>query len=53
MKIAEVNRNLVPMYIGFEEKDVEYICETLGNSIHQSYEIIGMFSDYGLIEDDE
>ena len=52
MKVAEVNRNLVPMYIGFDDKDVEYICDTLGNSISQSYEIIGMFSDFGLLEDE-
>ena len=52
MKVAEVNRNLVPMYIGFEEEHVEYVCETLGESIRQSYEIIGMFSDFGLLEDE-
>ena len=53
--IGKINRNLVPMFIGFEEDDVEYISETLGNSIQESMEIIQLFKDAGLygIEDEE
>jgi hypothetical protein len=53
--IGRVSRNLVPMYIGFEEDDVEYITETLGDSIQESMEIINLFKEAGLfgIEDEE
>jgi len=54
--IGKLNRNLVPMFIGFEEDDVDYISETLGNSIQESMEIIHLFKEaglYGIEEDDD
>ena len=54
--IGKLNRNLVPMYIGFEDGDVEYIAETLGDSIQESMEIINLFKEaglYGIEEDDD
>ena len=46
--IGDLNRNLVPMFIGFKEDDVEYIAETLGNSIQESMEVIHLFQEAGL-----
>lgn len=40
-----VVRNQVPMYIGFNEADVKFICESLYTSLERSYNIIYFFSD--------
>ena len=33
----------VPMWLGFEENDVEMICEALYDSLERSYNVISFF----------
>lgn len=48
--IGKINRNLVPMFIGFQESDVEYISETLAMSLEESMEIINLFKEAGIFD---
>ena len=40
-----VVRNQVPMYIGFDTADVNFICEVLADSLERSYQIIDFFTE--------
>ncbi len=52
MTIGTVVRNQTPMLMTFEEDEVEYICESLGQSILMAHEVINMFSNYEDWEED-
>lgn len=43
--VGIVVRNQVPMYIGFDEADVNFICEILADSLDRSYKIIDFFTE--------
>ena len=45
MIVGQVVRNQVPMLVTFEEDEVDYICEVLGQSIVMAYNVIDMFTD--------
>lgn len=40
-----VVRNQVPMWIGFDESDVNFICDVLSDSLERSYQIIDFFTE--------
>ena len=37
--------NRVPMWLGFDEYDVEMICEAIYNNIEQSYNVVSFFAE--------
>lgn len=43
MITGKVQVALVPMIFTFDENEVEYVAETLGNSIQEAYEIMDLF----------
>lgn len=41
--IGTILRNQVPMLISFDEENIEFVCEILGESLIHAYNIIAMF----------
>lgn len=45
MVIGKVVKNQTPMLVTFDDEEVDYICEVLGQSIAMAYNVIDMFTD--------
>lgn len=50
MVVGTINRNAVPMVVTFEDDYVEFICETLEETIMIQSQLISLFTD---MSDDE
>jgi len=52
--VGQVSKYQVPLFMTFDEKEVEYIASTLADSLERAYAVIDMFqlSDEDYDDDD-